>query len=45
VKWLEAKTIHLLHVVNAREEGGDVVVVGTPKKFTWTTADNSMANA
>jgi len=33
VKWFEAKPAYLLHVVNAWEEGDEVVMVGTPYKI------------
>lgn len=35
VRWFEAKPTYLLHVVNAWEEGDDVVMVGTPYR-TYT---------
>jgi carotenoid cleavage dioxygenase len=33
VRWFEAKPIYMLHVVNAWEEGDEIVMVGTPYRM------------
>jgi carotenoid cleavage dioxygenase-like enzyme len=33
IRWFEAKPAYLLHVVNAWEEGDDVVMIGTPYRM------------
>ena len=41
IRWFEAKPTYMLHVVNAWEEGDEVIMVGTPYR-TYTKADGSI---
>ena len=44
IRWFEAKPTYMLHVVNAWEEGAEVVMVGTPYRM-HTNDDGSLDSA
>ena len=44
IRWFEAKPTYMLHVVNAWEEGAEVVMVGTPYRM-HTKDDGSLDSA
>lgn len=35
IRWFEGKPAYMLHVVNAWEEGSEVVMIGTPYRLHW----------